>query len=438
MRLAVRGKKITVMGLGVLGRGIHDVLYLARCGALLTVTDKKSPALLRESIKKIAPARAKLILGRHRLQDFERADIILKAAGVPLDSPYIARARSRGIPIKMDDSWFATLCPAPIIGITGTRGKTTTTHLIHAIARHANRRAWLSGNIPGVATLPLIERVRERDLVVLELSSWQLQGWQEERISPHIAVITNLYRDHMDYYRGNMRRYGEDKKAIFKYQSPDDYLVVNRDNPFTRSCARESRAQIIWFSGRDIPRSWKLQIRGDHNRENAAAALAVGKVLGIPMKTLRAVIESFPGVPGRLERVRDLAGVTYINDTTGTSVEAVIAALRSGHEPVILIMGGHDKQLDYQPLIPHVRNRTKAVILLRGSASNRIAHVLSRTRYRGDILWAGSMQEAVAHAHMLADRGDVVLLSPGAASFGMFKNEYDRGDQFVRAVKKLS
>lgn len=437
MQPDVRGKRVTIMGLGLLGRGIGDALYLAKRGARLTITDRKPAQALAAAVKKVRGTKAALVLGKHRLSDFENADIVLKAAGVPYDSPYIARARNKGVPVKMDDSWFATLCDAPIIGITGTRGKTTTTRLIDAIARLTKRRVHLSGNIPGVATLPLAATVRERDLVVLELASWQLQGWRDERISPHIAVITNLYRDHMDYYRGSMARYGKDKEAIFAYQAPDDYLVLNRDNPFTRACAKKARSQVVWFSQRDIPASWKLKIRGEHNRANAAAALAVGKILKVPLAKIRRIIESFPGVPGRLEHVRSVAGVSYYNDTTGTSVEAVEAALRSFDEPVVLLCGGHDKQLRYGQLLPLIKRGTRAVILFSGAASDRISALLSRGGYRGTVLWARSMAEAVAHARMVAERGDVVVLSPGAASFGMFTNEYDRGDQFVAAVKRI-
>ncbi|MCR4311140.1 MAG: Mur ligase family protein, partial [Candidatus Taylorbacteria bacterium] len=222
-------KKVTVMGLGLLGRGVGDALFLARNGAEVTVTDLKTEQELAPSLEKLKPYKnIQFTLGEHKLSDFKDRDFILKAAGVPLDSPYIAEARRNGIPIEMDASLFAKLMPegVTIIGVTGTRGKSTTTALIYEILSsatrytlHATRSVYKGGNLVPEATLPLLEKVKSGDTVVLELDSWQLQGFGETQMSPHIAVFTNLSADHLTYYKGDMNAYFADKVNIFAFQS---------------------------------------------------------------------------------------------------------------------------------------------------------------------------------------------------------------------------
>src|SRR3989344_5839604 len=217
-----KGKKITLMGLGLLGRGVGDAEFLARYGAQLTVTDLKTAEELKPSLErlKVFP-NITYHLGGHRLEDFRGKDFILKAAGVPLDSLYIAEARKTGVSIEMDASLFAKLAPAgaTVIGVTGTRGKSTTAAIIYEILKTAGKRVFLGGNIKDMATLPLLEKVREGDFVVLELDSWQLQGFEDAQISPHIAVFTTFFDDHLNYYKGNQRRYLADKAQLFLHQN---------------------------------------------------------------------------------------------------------------------------------------------------------------------------------------------------------------------------
>ncbi len=438
------------MGLGLLGRGIGVVKFLMEKGAKLTVTDLKNERQLKSSVleiknfyqkikaQKIEVYPVNFILGKHRLEDFRNADIVFKAAGVPLDSVYIAEAKKTGVPIFMDDALFASETDAEIIGITGTRGKTTTSNLIYEIAKITGKKTYLAGNIRGAATLPLLEKVKKNDLAVLELSSWQLQGWRDLEISPHISVVANIYPDHQNYYKNSMAKYVRDKEAIFTNQTKNDFLVLNKNCAWCQKFAKRAKGKVIWFSAADIPREWKLKILGEHNLENIAAAMAVGKILGVPVGKIKKVVENFRGVPGRLEFVREVRGVKYYNDTTSTMPEATIAALRALRgKNIILIAGGADKNLNFKNLAPVIKKYTKAAVLLSGTATSKLQQQLRVVNYKLPVNLVKSMSEAVKTARKFATRGDVILLSPSAASFGMFKNEFDRGDKFLKEVKNI-
>jgi len=440
-----RDKKITVMGLGLLGRGIGVVKFLAEKGARVTVTDLKTPQILKSSvgeIKKFLKNKkgahpVKFVLGKHRLEDFRDVDMVFKAAGVPLDSVYITEARKNGVPVFMDDALFAREAPCQIIGVTGTRGKTTTSNLIYEIARVTGKKIYSAGNVRGMATLPLLEKVKKNDLAVLELSSWQLQGWRDLKISPAISVVTNIYPDHQNYYKNSMAKYVHDKEAIFANQKKNDFLVLNKNCEWCKKMVKRAPGKVVWFSTNDVPRGWDIKILGEHNLENIAAAAAVGKILGLPIAKIKKVVENFRGVPGRLEFVREVRGVKYYNDTTSTMPEATIAALRAiGGKKIVLICGGADKNLNFKNLAPEIKKYTKAVVLLSGTATPKLQKELKKVRYSSDAMIVKSMNKAVKTARKFAMRGDVILLSPAAASFGMFKNEFDRGDQFLKEVKK--
>jgi len=433
----VKNKKITVMGLGLLGRGLGDVKFLAKQGAKLIVTDLKTEKMLAQSVKQIKNLpNVKLVLGKHRLLDFKNKDYILKAAGVPLNSPFIKTAKNNKIPVKMDESWFANYCPCPIIGITGTRGKTTTSHLIYELVKNL-KKSFLAGNVVGVATLPLIKKVKENNLVVLELSSWQLQGWHDEKISPHIAVITNIYPDHMNYYK-TMDKYVNDKKSIYQYQSSKDYLILNKNNPYSKQFAKEAKSKVIWFSVQDVPKNWQLKIKGQHNLENVAASLKVAKILKISQPQVKKVIENFKGVEGRLEFVRQYKGINFYNDTTATTPEAVMAALNSfPGENIVLLAGGSDKRIKYSQLAKLIKQKVKAVILLEGMATQKLVSQLKKVKFDKTMVFADSLREAFKQAKYILQPGDVFLFSPGATSFGLFINEYDRGEQFKKMVNNF-
>lgn len=452
------GKKITQMGLGVLGRGVNVAKFLAQNGAQLTITDLKEEDELASSIDELKDYKSQIeyVLGRHRLTDFDNRDMVIKGPGVPLNSEYIERARENDIPVEMDASLFTRLAGeltgedeerVKIIGVTGSRGKTTVSYLIYHILQEAvavgelgDSKCYMGGNALEGATLPILRRVQPGDYVVLELDSWQLQGFGDLKLSPHIAVFTSFLRDHMDYYDGDIKQYFKDKSNIFKYQREGDYLVVSqqayseindrykRDIESTMALAKENR----------IPESWKLKIPGRHNRENAALAVQVVELLGIRPEHIRKAVESFGGVPGRLEYVKKIKEVEIYNDTAATTPEATIAALHAlapeeeGKKKIVLITGGADKNLDYGHLAQAIDAKCKAVITLQGSATAKLRGHLKKPHSEVD-----NLQTAVHQAMLLANKGDILLFSPASASFEMFPNMYARGDKFVEVVRSL-
>jgi len=455
-----RGKRITVMGLGLLGRGVGDARYLAECGAELMVTDLKSREELAESVAQLESfPNITFILGEHRLEDFANRDLILKAAGVPLDSIYIAEAKKNNIPVRMSADLFAEISGIMCVGVTGTRGKSSVVHMLYAILQEAGKQAptsgvgaptgsvgvVLGGNVRGVSTLALLKEVTPEHIAILELDSWQLQGFGEARMSPHVAVFTTLYDDHLNYYGSTSLTTGKDavgaylgdKANIFLYQMPRDTLILGKQCAaiIIEKYSDHIESKTIVADELKLPDTWTLSIPGIHNRYNAALALVVARELGIADTTSRKALESFAGVPGRLEFLREVRGVKIYNDTTATTPEATLAALAALNDgyrkSIILIMGGSDKNLDMDALIAKLPE-VKKIVMLAGSGTELIKSHLPENTIIYD-----SIAAAVAAAMESAEVGDTVLFSPAFTSFGMFKNEFDRGDQFNAIVKAL-
>ena len=470
------GKKVTLMGLGLLGRGLGDAIFLAQHGAELIVTDLRDEKALAPSISKLQNLKIsksiQFVLGKHRLEDFRERDFILKAAGVPLDSPYIAEAKKYGIPIEMDASLFAKLMPkgVTLVGITGTRGKSTVTALIYEIVSRGStlvgkkvepRHIFKGGNLVPEATLPLLEKVKAGDIVVLELDSWQLQGFHDAKISPHVAVFTTFLDDHLAYYKGDTDRYFEDKVAIFKYQKSGDTLVTGEKVSELLSSrfdlGRKKGRTLVTTSAADVPADWKLKLLGEHNKENIAAACAAARALGVSGAVIKKSVERFKGVPGRLEYLRTVrlpaahggaqaGGVKIYNDNNATTPDATIAALKAlgtrqeGARKIVLIMGGTDKVLGkHAVLVEAIPKYCKAVLLLKETGSKIIKPKLEALRLSSlQIKEADGLKACVEEAMKIAQKGDTILFSPAFASFGKwFKNEYDRGVQFLKVVEGL-
>ncbi len=429
------------MGLGLLGRGINIVKFLSEMDADLIVTDLKNENLLKSALLSLRKyQKIKYVLGQHRLEDFAGRDMIIKAAGVPLDSVFIKTARENKIPIEMDASLFAKLTEATVIGVTGTRGKSTTASLIYTILKTAGKKVYLAGNIRGTATLPLLKKAKKGDLVVLELDSWQLQGFGDSKLSPHISVFTNFMADHMNYYKGDMAAYFNDKTNIFRYQNKKDFLIIGPELAKTlRKLYKgkiESRKLVT--SGTDIPKNWPLKLAGEHNRENISCAVKAVEVLGIASGVIKKAVIQFGGLPGRLEYLKNYRGVRIYNDTNSTTPDAVLAGLKalSVDKNAVLIMGGADKNLDMDRLIEELPNYCKEVVLLPGTGTDKIrAGVLELKGL--DTALATGLKDAIEKSLGLAKRGDIILFSPGFASFGLFQNEYDRGEKFVNLVRRL-
>ncbi len=430
-----RNKKVTVMGLGILGRGVGDARYLAERGATLIVTDLKGREELASSVASLESfPHITFVLGEHRLEDFRNRDFILKAAGVPLNSPYIAEAKKQGIPVRMSADLFMEYADIPTIGITGTRGKSTVTHMVHAILKEAGKPVLLGGNVRGVSTLALLKEATPAHTAVLELDSWQCQGLGEANLSPSLAVFTTFYPDHANYYKDDPDQYLADKSNIFLYQDPDDVFVAGSQCApmLIETFGERIVARMTIADEGTLPAAWTLSVPGAHNRYNAGIAVAVARAAGIADETIRRALAAFSGVPGRLELVTEKDGIRYYNDTTSTTPEATLAAL-AALDPArtVLIMGGADKDLTMDKLLAALP-RVKKVIALAGTGTDRLKEDLPR-----DTTIYDSIAEAVAAARSAAAPGDAVLLSPAFASFGMFKNEFDRGDKFTALVKEV-
>lgn len=432
-RTLFKEKKITVLGLGLLGKGLGDTVFFARAGAQITVTDLKNKEELTPSLTQLKKYKnIRYVLGRHEMSDFENCDFVVKAQGVPLNSPFIAHAIKNNIPVRMDDELFLELAPKDItvIGVTGTRGKTTTATLIYEILKKAGKRVYLAGNIRGVATLSLLPKIKRGDFVVLELSSWQLQGFHARKISPHIAVFTNFMDDHLNYYPSR-KEYLYDKTAIHTYQTNKDFLITNK---ILGKKFKNTQAKKIITNIKNIPSAWKPYLIGDHNRENIAYAISVARLLKIQEAKIKKAVEAFKGVTGRLQFVKKVRGISIYNDNSSSTPESTITALKAlnGAKNTILIAGGADKGLDMKPLTHAIQQHCKAVVLIPGSGTDKLKKI---TNYKLQI--TKGILQALSESLKIAQKGDVILFSPAFASFGQFVNVYDRGDQFMKAVKKL-
>ncbi len=460
----LRGKRVLVLGLGVHGGGLGVASWLVKQGAHVTVTDLKRAEELQPSLEALRGLAIEFVLGEHREQDFLHSDLIVRNPGVPRESRWVQFAREHDIPVEMEMGLFLERLPrgpAQVIGITGTKGKTTTTLMVGAILAQVNPKTVVAGNLR-VSALQLLERIDAETPVVLELSSWQLEGLERPAVSPHLAAITNVSPDHLNRYP-DLDAYAQAKQVIFRYQRPNDFVVLNRDNPIVQGLAQRAVSQVVWTSathtldqgayreGSALYWGWKgepqkimdarmLRVQGEHNIENALAAIALASVWGAAPEQIASALAQFPGVEHRQELVCEIAGVRYINDTTATTPSATIAALESfapGARRVILIAGGSDKGLDFAEMARETVARTARVILLQGAATDRLAKAVQDAG--GAALIAGryeDLERAVERARDLAQPGDVVLLSPGCASFGMFANEFERGDRFKQLVKR--
>jgi UDP-N-acetylmuramoylalanine--D-glutamate ligase len=439
-----KGKRITLMGLGLLGRGVGDAEFFAEAGAELIVTDLKTERELAPSLARLKKFTDIVYhLGGHTLEDFEDRDLIIRAPNAPLDSKFLAHARAEGIPVEMDASLFAKLTPATVVGITGTRGKSTTTHLIYEILKAARKTVYLGGNERDVATLQLLPKARKGDFVVLELDSWQLQGFEESRLSPHVSVWTNFMSDHMNYYKNDMDRYFRDKAAIARFQEKGDYFVTTPDIK-ERIEARFGPLKSTCTTNAALPSGWQVALPGEHNRANAAFACVAARALGVPDETIKKILATWTGLPGRLEFLGEKefgdggTRVAFYDDGNATTPEATLAALRTlapQKRPIVLIAGGNDKELDFTALVPEIERSARAAILFKGTATDKLKPLFSE---KFSTVIAANMDEAFAAA-MAAARSlpdAIVLLSPAATSFGIFKNEYDRSDQMKALVQK--
>ncbi|MDR0784977.1 MAG: UDP-N-acetylmuramoyl-L-alanine--D-glutamate ligase [Treponema sp.] len=470
MNMRYSGMKVLVMGLGLNGGGLASVLYLAKHGADLVVTDLRDERALAPTLEKLgqalsnkAASRIRFVLGRHETADFVDADMVIKNPGARADSPFL-RSAAR---IETDISLFLAFSPARLIAVTGSKGKSGAASAVHWVLQKARENkylygnAFLGGNI-AVSPLSFLDCLAPEDDVVLELSSWQLgdlKGRTKDGsplLKPRAVVVTAILPDHQNYYK-SMDDYVADKRVVCHGQKQGDVIVVENDS-WGQSFLAETKARPLVYADVPPPQGaaggWLERGRGlartcsgeeveivpirtaapwSRQKKNLLAAGLALLDLGLPASFISGSLGAFPGIEHRLEFFCERNGVRFYNDTTATIPEAAAAAVESFDEPVVLVAGGADKNLDFTPLAAAAA-KAKAVVLLEGTAVVKLKALLENARipYFGpfnDINKAASVSEEQAAV------GDVVVLSPGCASFGMFQNEFDRGSQWKAAVR---
>ncbi len=449
----LRGKRVLIMGLGLHGSGIASARYASQQGAVVRVTDLRPAEILAPSIASLAGLPIAYVLGKHRNEDFLWAEIVIHVPGVRRNSPYLRVARENGARIEQEIALFFHGCPGKIIGVTGTRGKTTTTTLIYHILRANGMPTVIGGNVSGVETLSLLPTISQETFVVLELSSWQLEGLAPHKISPFVSVMTNIFPDHLDTYTG-MAEYAEAKANIFRYQHETDLAIFNYDNLWTRRLGEEAKAEA-WYTSlergcsyaRNVPQHmfpftfYETPMIGKHNLENIILASTTARLLGVPDEVIGATVRNFHGVAQRLEEIAVVNGVRYINDTTSTTPVAGRVALNAFDAPIVLVAGGNTKILPLEDWPETIVKKCRDVILLKGTGTDELLPAIQEAMQKLGIAdpvrgvfddFTVAMDTAISLTH----RGDVLLFSPGFTSFGMFLNEFDRGDKFVSYVRR--
>ncbi len=467
-----KDKRVTVMGLGVNQGGVGTARFLARCGAKVLVTDLKTKKELDSSLKKLKNMDISYVLGRHREKDFKNADLIIQNPGVVNKSSYLAIAKKHTVPIEIDMGIFMNLCPSQnIIAVAGTKGKSTIASLIKHLFLAANKDVVLAGNI-GISVLDSLPYIKQKTIVVLEISSWQLEGLKKHCFAPKVGILTNILIDHLDRYSG-FSQYSKAEQLIYKYQNKNAILILNNDQEILKEVAQKAISRIIWFSKKNkikqgcfvenktivcqVPAIFsknkvnntkkkilkidQISLLGEHNIDNVLAVVTTARLYGIPQAIIRRALKSFKPVAHRLELILQNKGIRYYNDSTATTPDACLAAINSFYKPIILIIGGKDKKMCFKKLVKEIaqNKKIKKIILLKHpaySASEKILKQAKKLRIINRFIIVSSIQSAVKISFELALKNDIVLLSPAAASFGMFQNEFDRGRQFTRLVKK--
>jgi UDP-N-acetylmuramoylalanine--D-glutamate ligase len=451
----LQGKTVVVVGFARQGRALAR--WLPTVGARVVVNDGKTAEEL-----KLNPAdypNVEFILGAHPEILLEGTDLICVSGGVPLDLPILQMAQRYGVPLTNDAQLFIERCPAPVIGITGSAGKTTTTTLVGEIFKRAGHRTWVGGNI-GDVLLNVLPIISPQDRVVMELSSFQLELMT---VSPNVGAVLNITPNHLDRH-GTMEAYAQAKAHILLHQKVRDVAVLGKDDPVASQLEQITAGDVVWFSAREMiadgacligerlvvagdaspdgephvvcERS-EIKLRGDHNVLNVLAACAITGAAGVDAEVMAAVIRDFRGVAHRLETVRELNGVTWVNDSIATAPERVTAALRSYSEPLVLLLGGRDKKLPWDFMLTLALTKARHLIAF-GEFGDGIVEVVKLLCGTDEpITRVTTLDEAVSLATTIAQPGDVVLLSPGGTSYDAYTDFVERGEHFRKLVQAL-
>ena len=452
----IRYRKVAIIGLGVSNIPLLDYLYEKK--ANVTIFDEREYNQIPKDVnEKISKYGFVLHFGKNCLQYLKNFNVIFRSPSCLPTKPELVEEANRGALVTTEVELLMKMCPAKIIGITGSDGKTTTTSLINSILQKAGYTTFLGGNI-GTPLFTKLPEITPQDIVVLELSSFQLMGME---VSPQIAVITNITPNHLNIHK-DYQEYIDAKKNIFKYQNEDGLLVLNYDNEITKECAKEANGKVIFFSSKTkldngyivdedvikecddkvrkhILNTEDVILRGNHNYQNIATVIATTSSL-VDIETAVKAIKEFKPVEHRIEFVEEVDGVKWYNDSASSSPSRTLSGINAFKEDIVLIAGGYDKNLDYTPLAKPIVDKVKTLILI-GQTSGKIYEVvkneLEEENKHLDIYMCETLEETIPIAKKNASKGDVVLFSPASASFDMFKNFADRGNKFKELVRKM-
>ncbi len=452
----LEGRKVAIIGLGV--SNLPLLKYMYEKDAKVTVFDEKEKEEIpRKLLERLDKYDANAFFGKNCFENLKGFDIIFRSPSCLPTRKELVEEKNRGAIITSEIEMLMKMCPCKVIGVTGSDGKTTTTSLIYSILKKAGYNTYLGGNI-GIPLFTKLDEIKPEDMLVLELSSFQLMGME---ISPHISVITNITPNHLNIHK-DYQEYIDAKKTIFKYQTENDYLVLNYDNVITRECKKDAKSKVIYFSSKErldngfivdngiikecedgirkhILDTKEVLLRGNHNFENIATALSATKTL-VNQDIAIEAIKEFKAVEHRLEFVREIDNVKWYNDSVSSSPTRTIAGLNSFDEDIVLIAGGYDKNLDYTPIAKPILKKVKTLILLGATSGKIFDAVKAEEEKEGkniDIYMCNSLEETINLAKKYAKPNQVVLFSPASASFDMFKNFAERGNIFKNLVNKL-
>lgn len=429
-----KNKKVLIFGLGINQGGLGAAKFFVQNGAQVRITDLKTADQLKVSMDQLKQfPDIEYTIGGHKNEDIDWADLIIKNPAIKPGNPYMDYAKEKGKQTEMDMGIFLQFAkPYQIIGITGTKGKSTTASLIYEALKKGAKNIVFAGNI-GKSVMDTISHITPNTLIVLELSSFQLEAFHQHQVSPKWAVITNIYPDHLNYYQ-TMDEYIEAKKAIAAYQTEEDFLFLNKEDTVTNNpnFLRGTRAKIIHFSANDFTDEFKPKLIGEHNRTNLAASFAVARVFDIPEKVVLDVLAKFRGVEFRLQLIKEWNGVKIYNDTSATGPDAGIQALKSLPGSIV-ICGGVNKNLSYDKYAQVLAESAKKIFFLEGNATVEVRRLLHTKLGRT----YNNLEELLKDVKKEIKFGDTILFSPAAASFNLFQNEFDRGRKFNQAVEKI-
>ncbi len=457
---AYSGQRILI--LGAARQGLALARFLAKQGAQVTLNDNRPAEALQNAVNSLEGLPIRLAFGGHPLNLLDGAELVCLSGGIPLTLPIVQEAARRGIPLSNDSQIFMENVACPVIGITGSAGKTTTTTLVGRMAEAATkppRRAWIGGNI-GRPLIDHVTQMQPEDVAVMELSSFQLE---QMTISPHVAAVLNITPNHLDRH-GTMEAYTAAKARILAFQMGEDVAVLGREDRGAWSLNEMVRGALVSFgvtrpaegasgtflAGETLclqtgeivtellPREM-IELRGEHNLLNVLAACAIGHAAGFPVDAMQAAVSGFRGVPHRLEFVREWNGAAWYNDSIATAPERTIAAIHSFSEPLVLLLGGRDKNLPWEDLAELIHQRVDHLVVF-GEAAGKIAVAVGQTREGQrpySLARAANLREAIMAAAAVVEPGDVVLLSPGGTSFDEFTDFEQRGERYRQWLKDL-